>query len=96
MAVAVVAAPVEPRVGQQLAITITGLTVSGNAKITIASEDGGGLMVSGTFAADGAGALTLVGKMDVIPLVEGHVNVSVFDVTAVTTTVLRIKVDSEA
>lgn len=97
MAVVITAAPVEPRAGTPLAITIAGLTVSGNAKCSVASEDGnGGLSVSGTFAADGAGALSLVGKMDVIPLIEGHVNITVVDITAATTTVLRVKVDSEA
>lgn len=95
MAVVLTVTPTPLKQGDILVISATGITVSGNAKVTVAAEVGGGMnRVSGTFAADGSGNLALAGKMDV-EVGEGPIDVTLHDVTANSDTTARVLVQSE-
>lgn len=95
MALAIVV-PAQVEVGDTIKITATGATVSGVLNIAASNEEGnGGLAVSKVaLAADGAGAFDSTGKFDFQAQEEGHVDISVLDVTAASTKTARVQVNA--
>jgi hypothetical protein len=89
----VLTVPAEVSVGDIIKLTGTGFTNTGVIRVAVYAEGAvGGLEVrQGQFTL-GATTFDSTGLLDVAAAEEGHVNFSVFDVTATTTTTARVKV----
>lgn len=88
----VLTAPDSVSVGEVIEFSVAGATDSGNLDIEVSSEEAGGVSVKAVMAASSGGAFDSAGALEVTPNSDGHVNVSVTDVTAATTETARIEV----
>ena len=92
MAIALTA-PASVEIGNAINFQVAGATASGNVDVAISSEeDNGGLAVSAVVAASAGGAYDSTGVLDCSPNEEGHVNITVTDVTGGTTDTARVEV----
>ncbi len=92
MAAAIVA-PAEVLVGNLIKITGTGWTSGGNVQISAYAEgQPGGLELRKAVFAATTTTFDTTGILDIAPTSEGHVDITVTDVTAVTTLTARVKV----
>lgn len=90
---ATLTAPTEVVVGQKIVFSVAGATSAGELDVSMSNENpNGGLALLKHHATASGGAWSSDGNLDLAALEEGHVDITVVDVTAVQTMTARVEV----